>query len=106
MLFSIAVRVAFAKGMTFSELARLTGKPLRAVEFNLNAEDVKLLRQMPKFEDFDLARETLSMVKDIYGLKDAPRAWRKKLHMILEEWELHQLYADAQIYACHEGSQV
>jgi len=39
-LFSFDVGSAFAKGMTFEELSRLTGEPLRAVEFDLASEDV------------------------------------------------------------------
>ena len=100
-LFSLDVGSAFAKGMTFEELSKLTGEPLRAVEFDLSPEDVKILRQIPGFETFDPATETLTMIKPIYGLKDAPRAWRKKLHLILTEWGMKQLYADAQLYACH-----
>ena len=73
-LFSLDVGSAFAKGMTFEELSKLTGEPLRAVEFDLNPEDVKILRQIPGFETFDPATETLTMIKPIYGLKDAPRA--------------------------------
>ena len=106
-LFSFDVGAAFAKGMTFKELSELTGQPLREVQFDLTAEDVKLLRLIPEFKDFDPQRETLSMVKPIYGLKDAPRAWRKKLHMVLTEWKLNQLYADEQIYYSHgEGGKL
>ena len=101
-LFSMDVGSAFAKGMTFEELSRLTGEQLRAVEFDLTSEDVKILRLIPGFEDFDPAMETLTMIKPIYGLKDAPRAWRKKLHLILTEWGMYQLYADSQLYAKHE----
>ena len=78
-LFSFDVSQAFAKGMTFEELARLTGMPLRAVEFDLAPEDVQLLKKLKGFEDYNPLKETLQMVKPIYGLKDAPRAWRKKL---------------------------
>jgi hypothetical protein len=100
-LFSLDVGSDFAKGMTFEDLSRLTGEPLRAVEFDLSPEDVKILKQIPGFETFDPATETLTMIKPIYGLKDAPRAWRKKLHLILTEWGMKQLYADAQLYASH-----
>ncbi len=52
----------------------------------------ELLRKIKGFEDFHPARETLEMIKPIYGLKDAPRAWRRKLHQVLTDWGL--LYAD------------
>ncbi len=102
-LFSFDVSSAFAKGMTFAELSRLTGEALRSVQFDLDREDVKLLRRIPGFETFDPTKETLDMVKPIYGLKDAPRAWRQKLHLLLVEWGLRRLYADAELYVCHEA---
>ena len=105
-LFSFDVGSAFAKGMTFEELSRLTGEPLRAVEFDLASEDVQILRLIPGFEDFDPTTETLSMVKPIYGQKDAPRAWRKKLHLLLTEWGMKQLYADSQLYAKHASKKL
>ena len=101
-LFSFDVSSAFAKGMTFKELSELTGQPLREVQFELTAEDVLLLRKIPGYEDFDPHTEVLSMVKPIYGLKDAPRAWQKKLHGILVEWGLVQMYADGQLYVSHD----
>ena len=79
-LFSFDVSQVFAKGMTFEELSRLTGQTLRVVEFDLDYEDAILIRTIPGYENFDPQQETLSMIKPIYGLKDAPRVWRKKLH--------------------------
>ncbi len=69
----------------------------------MDCEDVKLLRRIPGYGTFDPAKETLDMVKPIYGLKDAPRAWRQKLHLLLVEWGLKRLYADAELYVCHEA---
>ena len=102
-LFSFDVSAAFAKGMTFKELSELTGDPLRCVQFELAAEDVLLLRRIPGFENFDPHKEVLNMVKPIYGLKDAPRAWRKKLHKILVEFGLTQMFADGQLYVSHDA---
>ena len=41
------------------------------------------------------------MVKAVYGLKDAPRAWRKKLDIVLRQWGLFPAKADEQIYIAH-----
>lgn len=42
------------------------------------------------------------MLKPIYGLKGAPRAWQKELHQILERWEIcQQLYAEPEFYCVH-----
>ena len=101
-LYSIDVSVAFAKGMTFEELAKYTGEPVRSVEFELHPNDVIYLRALPDFGDFNPATEVLTMIKPIYGLKDAPRAWRKKLDTILVEFGLVSLYAEPEIYIHHD----
>ena len=41
------------------------------------------------------------MTKPIYGLKDAPRAWSKKLSQILQMWGMKASIADPQIYLAH-----
>ena len=104
-LFSLDVSQAFAKGLTFEEYARLTGTQLRQVEFDISADDVALVRKLPGFSDFNPATEVLRMLKPIYGLKDAPRAWRKRLHQVLTEWGLCQLAAEAELYVRHDRSE-
>ena len=96
--FSFDVSAAFAKGMTFRELADLTGETLREVQFDLDAMSSELLRPLPEFRNFDPATETLSMVKPIYGLKDAPRAWQQKLNIILIRFGMKPLLADEQAF--------
>ena len=92
-LFSFDVSQAFAKGLTFEELSALSGQDIRKVEFDVPKADIDCLRQLPDFKDFDPVKETLTMLKPIYGLKDAPRAWRKKLHQVLVQWlSCRQLY--------------
>ena len=102
-LFSYDVSQAFAKGMTFEEYARATGEQLREVEFEVTAEDAELIRKLPGFEDFDYKTEVLKMLKAIYGLKDAPRAWRKRLHEVLCGWNMSQLQAEPEIYVVHRA---
>ena len=85
-MFTIDVTGAFAKGLNWEQLAELTGESIREVQFELTRpEDIALLRQLPGLTDFDPSSEVLQMTKAIYGLKDAPRAWRKRLHQILVE---------------------
>ena len=103
-LFSFDVSVAFAKGMTFQELSELTGEPVRSVQCELAPEDVTMLRTIPGFEDFDPKTEVLDMLKAIYGLKDAPRAWRKKLHLVLLEFGCQPIYTDQERYVLHVAS--
>jgi len=102
-LFSFDVSQAFAKGLTFEEIARLSGTPLREVEVDLTQADVALLRRLPGWESFNRATETVKMLKPVYGLKDAPRAWRKRLHQVLSSWGMSQLLAEPELYVSHEG---
>jgi len=74
-LFSMDISAAFLKGLTFKEIAELTGKPLRAVQFHVPKDSVHLLRQLPGLHDFDPVTEVLEFLKAIWGLKDAPRAF-------------------------------
>jgi hypothetical protein len=95
---SFDISQAFAKGMTFEELSKYTGEPLRHIQLQLSASDVEFVRKQKGFEDFDPARECIDMLKAVYGLKDAPRAWRKKLHEVLLEYGLTPLIADEELY--------
>ena len=94
--FSLDVSKAFAKGMTFAELSELTGTPQRHVEFQLAGEDLEILRSLPGFETYNETREVLAMEKPIYGLKDAPRAWRRKLDKALRSWKYSDEYTTLQ----------
>ena len=101
-LFSFDVSQAFAKGMTFKELSELTGTELREVQFDIPQADVDILKAIKGFEGYDPRSEILYMIKPIYGLKDAPRAWRKKLHQVLIGWlQTRQLYAEPELYCTH-----
>ena len=101
-LFSFDVSQAFAKGMTFEEYAKLTGTTLRRVQFSLHPDDVCILRMLEGYSDFDPSTEVLDMIKPIYGLKDAPRAWRKRLHQALTKFGLRPLIAEPEVYVMHK----
>ena len=74
-LFSMDISAAFLKGLTFKEIAELTGKPLRRVQFQMPADCIHLLRRLPGLADFNPLVEILEFLKAIWGLKDAPRAF-------------------------------
>ena len=104
-LFTIDVTGAFAKGLTWEQLAKLTGEVIRSVQFELTRpEDVALIRRIAGFENFDPNTEVLDMIKAIYGLKDAPRAWSMRLHQILCDALLIQLRHEQELYVAHETS--
>ena len=44
---------AFLQGVTYEQLAQMTGEPMREVNFYLPASNIPLLRQPPGFENFD-----------------------------------------------------
>ena len=102
-MFSFDVSLAFAKGLTFEELSELTGEPLRVVQFEVSQADAIILCKIDGYATFNPATEVLLMKKAVYGLKDASRAWRKKLHGLLASFGLASLYADPQLYAAHEA---
>ena len=78
-LFSMDISAAFLKGMTYKEIAKVTGEPLRSVQFDFPANDAWLLRQLPGMEDYDNNLEILDLIKAMWGLKDAPRAFGMRL---------------------------
>ena len=105
-LWSADVGQAFLRGLTFAEISRLTGEPLRQVQFDLPAGSVPLLRQLPGMGDFDPSRECLDMVRPGFGLKDAPRAWSIRLDQELTKHGLTRTQADRCLYVMFENSKL
>eukprot|EP00971_Amphidinium_carterae_P093502 1850478-Amphidinium_carterae.1 len=77
-LSSIDISSAFARGMTFKELDELGDAP-RTVEMEVSAADAHLVRLQTGFSTFNEMKECLLLIKPVYGLKDAPRAWERRL---------------------------
>ena len=94
---------AFLQGVTYEELARLTGEPLREVNFYLPPGSVPLLKQVPGFESFDPFKEVLHNDKPGTGLVDAPRAFSLKLFMILSKLGLKPTAIDAELCVLHDS---
>ena len=78
-MWTVDVRKAFLKGISYEELAAATGEPLRVVNFELDPESVEILRMFPGFEDFDPTMEVLSNIRPGTGNVDAPRCFGMKL---------------------------
>lgn len=66
-LFSFDVRQAFAKGLTFEELCKLTGAECRSVRFDVPKQDLDCLQQIKGFEQFNPLMEILAMLKPIWA---------------------------------------
>ena len=102
LLFNSDVSQAFAKGLAFEDFSAVTGQQIRKVEFDVPKVDLECPRQLYDFNDFDSKCKTLLVLKPIYGLKNAPRAWRKKLHEVLTGWmSCRQLYSELDLYCVH-----
>ena len=97
-LISADVGTAFLQGLTFQQLAELTGEPLREVGFIPPRGYEHFFQALPGLENFSVALWDLHMIKPIYGLCDAPRAWRKRLDQILITLHSRSLRADSAIY--------
>ena len=93
--------------MTFAEIAKLTGLPLRMVQLELTKEDSMVLRMLGgKWGPFDPMTQMLNMVKPVYGLKDAPKAWRLKLRQLLFKCGVQELANDPQVYLKHASGYI
>ena len=64
---------AFLQGVTYEELADMTGGPIREVSFELPPGSLHMLKQMEGFSDFNPVTEVLHCDKPGTGLVDAPR---------------------------------
>ena len=62
----------------------------------------KFLSQFPALRGCTEATHVLNLKKGVYGLKDAPRAWRIKLDVLLKKLGASPLKSDPSIYAWHD----
>lgn len=56
---AIDVQKAFLKGISYEQLAELSGEPKREVNFELDARSVQVLRPIPGYESFNPQTEIL-----------------------------------------------
>ena len=98
-LISADISTAFLQGVTFKELSELTGEPLRTVSLSPPKGYEKFFNKLKGLEKADFSSQCLSLKKPAYGLKDAPRAWRKRLHLMLTNFQGRSLSSDESIYA-------
>ena len=97
-MMSADVGTAFLQGLTFEKMAKLTGEPLREVCIKMPLATCNLLKQFPQFKHFNPLTMALKLIKPVYGLKGAPRAWRLMLDKILAELGGSKMVVDRQIY--------
>ena len=97
---------AFLHGVTYEELAELTGEPLREVNFYLPADNIPLLGMIPGFENFDPQLEVLHCDKPGTGLGDAPRAFSIKLGRRTIKLRLFPSQVDNEFVIRHDGGRL
>ena len=96
------VKCAFLKGMTFEEIAELTGTKLRKVEINPPRDSWRFLSAFQCMKGCNETTHILGLNKPVYGLKDAPRAWRIKLDIVLRGLLAVPMKEDPSLYMWHE----
>ena len=89
---------AFLKSLTFKEIAEINNEPIRRCAFLPPTGYSEFIRSLPNCGHFDERVHELELLKPIYGLKDAPRAWRRRLHDALTVLKATNLKTDRCIY--------
>jgi hypothetical protein len=95
---------AFLQGVTYEELAALTGEPLREVNFTLPngaVDAVACLRKVPGFESFNPREHVLHNDKPGTGSVDAPRAFSIKLSQVTQSLDLQPTTTDEELVLKH-----
>ena len=99
LLWSLDVSQAFLKGLTFEEVAKMLGTPLRSVQLDLPRGAAALLQKLPGYDKFNPVIHVLDMIRPGFGLKDAPRLWHLRIDQVLQELSVMPLVSDPQLYA-------
>ena len=95
------VSTAFLRGLAFEEIAKVTGEPLREVCFNPPKGSWKLLSACSVMKGCSEVTHVLALIKGVYRLKDALRAWRIKLDMLLKRIKAVPTKSDPCLYMWH-----
>ena len=101
-LWTADVSVAFLQGLSFSEIAKLTNTEERSVCFTPPTDCARYFQELPGLQSYNPDRDVLRMKKAVYGLKDAPRAWRIKLDLVLRSTGGRPLHTDSSLYVWFE----
>ena len=104
---SADISKAFLQGVTYKELAEITGEPLRDVNFYLPPSSVAVLKQIEGYTNFDPATEVLHSLKPSTGSVDAPRCFHLKLAQITRgKCNLVPTRTDEELLILHRGGRL
>jgi hypothetical protein len=97
---------AFLKSLTFREIAEINNEPVRKCSFSPPSGYSDFVRKLPGCSNYDENLHELELLKPVYGLKDAPRAWRRRLHTAMVELGAENLRTDRCIYVWRKGNKL
>lgn len=98
LLFSWDVASAFLQGLSFQELSDMGCGELRQIAFTPPKDSEQYFRELPSCGWYNPDKHVLNMLKPVYGLRDAPKAWKIKLDMVLRSTGAQPLHTDASLY--------
>ena len=104
-LFVADISTAFLQGMSFTELAKLEGSAERDVAFTppKGSEDLFVEVEKGRYNPW---KHALRMLKAVYGLRDAPKAWRTRLCQVLAESGGRPCFSDPSLWVWHSGGEL
>ena len=102
-IFVTDVSTAFLRSMSFSDMAKDSGGVAREVSFVPPIGSEMYFKELPKMRSYDPLTYVLRLLKPVYGLKDAPAAWKKQLNRVLLLAGGKQLHTDKCLWAWFDG---
>lgn len=103
---STDVPKAFLQGVSYTELAEATGRPIHDVSFNLQGQAVECLKTSNGFESFNPSKEVLHCLKPGTGCRDAPRCWSMQLKKVTAAFGLRGSFLDPEFELLFDDSNV
>jgi hypothetical protein len=103
-VFMSDVASAFLQSMTFDQMAQLSGVEAREVCFDPPTGCEKYFQELPGMHTYNPLTMTLRMLKAVYGLKDAPKAWKLQLDRVLRLAGGRQCHTDKCLWLWFDGS--
>ena len=97
------VATAFLQSDSFEQLAKDSGSAVREVSFTPPAGSEAIFRTLPGHADYNPVLECFKLLRPAYGLKDAPKAWKKKLNDALLSLGAVICPTDSSLYAFYEA---
>jgi hypothetical protein len=98
------VSTAFLRGLDFNELAKLTNSEVRDVAFVPPKGSERFFTELKGLHDLNFNTEVLKLMKAVYGLRDAPRAWRIRLDAELVKLGGVSLPTDRALYTFYDSA--